>query len=39
LKADGRLGKLGYSHEIIHHTGEVGENLLPRINLTISLLK
>ena len=33
------LGKLGYSHEIIHHTGEVGENLLPRINLTISLLK
>ena len=33
------LGKFGYSHEIIHHTGEVGDNLLPRINLTISLLK
>jgi transposase-like protein len=38
-KGYGGLGKLGYGHEIIHHTGEVGENLLPRINLTISLLK
>lgn len=33
------LGKLEHTHEIIHHTSEVGENLLPRINLTISLLK
>lgn len=38
-KGYGELGKHGYGHEIIHHTGEVGENLLPRINLTISLLK
>lgn len=33
------LKKHGYGHEVIHPTSELGENLLPRINLTASLLK
>ena len=33
------LKDLGYGHEVIHPTEELGENLLPRINLTVSLLK
>lgn len=33
------LKKLGYDHEVIHPIAELGENLLPRINLTASLLK
>ncbi len=38
-KAYGGLNDLGYGHEVIHPTTELGENLLPRINLTASLLK
>ena len=33
------LKDLGYGHEVIRQTDELGENLLPRINLTVSLLK
>jgi transposase-like protein len=33
------LKKLGYSHEVIRQSAELGENLLPKINLTASLLK
>ena len=33
------LKKHGYGHEVIHPTSELGENLLPRINLRASLLK
>jgi transposase-like protein len=38
-KAYGGLKDLGYGHQVIHSTSELGENLLPRINLTASLLK
>jgi transposase-like protein len=33
------LKKLGHGHEVIHPSAELGENLLPRINLVVSLLK
>ena len=33
------LQRLDYGHEVIHPTAELGENPLPRINLTASLLK
>ena len=33
------LTKLGYGHEVIHPTTELGKHLLPRINLTASRLK
>ena len=33
------MSDLGYVHQVIHHSDELGENLLPRINLTVSLLK
>jgi transposase-like protein len=33
------LEKCGYHREVIHSTAELGENLLPKINLTVSLLK
>lgn len=35
----GGLKDLGYGHEVIRQTDELGENLLPRINLTVSSLK
>ncbi len=38
-KAYSGLKKLGYSHEVIRQSAELGENLLPKINLTASLLK
>lgn len=38
-KAYGGLKALGYGHEVIHQSDELGENLLPKINLTVSLLK
>lgn len=38
-KAYGELKDLGYGHEVIHPAADLGENLLPRINLTASLLK
>ncbi len=34
-----RLNALGYVHEVIPPAAKVGENLLPRVNLTVSLLK
>ena len=34
-----RLGSLGYHHEVIHPAAELGDNLLPRVNLVASLLK
>ena len=34
-----RLNALGYVHEVIQPAAELGENLLPRVNLTVSLLK
>jgi transposase-like protein len=33
------LAKDGFSHEIVHHTSEVGENLLPLAHRVASLLK
>jgi transposase-like protein len=33
------LSALGYQHEVIQPAAELGENLLPRVNLTVSLLK
>lgn len=38
-KAYSGLKKLGYRHEVIRQSAELGENLLPKINLTASLLK
>jgi len=38
-KGYGGLKKLGHRHEVIHPSAELGENLLPRINLVVSLLK
>lgn len=35
----GGLKKLGYAHEVIHPATELGDNLLPRVNLVASLLK
>ena len=34
-----RVSKIGYKHEIIHKSPEVGVNLLPRVNTIASLLK
>jgi transposase-like protein len=34
-----RLDALGYVHEVVQPAAELGENLLPRVNLTVSLLK
>jgi hypothetical protein len=34
-----RLRTLGYDHEVIQPAAELGENLLPRVNLVASLLK
>ena len=34
-----RLRALGYDHEVIQPAAELGENLLPRVNLVASLLK
>jgi hypothetical protein len=39
LRAYSVLKDLGYGHEVIHPTKGLDENLLPRINLTVSLLK
>lgn len=38
-KAYAGLKDLGYEHQVIHSSDELGENLLPKINLTVSLLK
>jgi len=38
-KAYAGLKDLGYEHQVIHQSDELGENLLPKINLTVSLLK
>lgn len=35
----GGLNKLGYPHEVIQPATELGDNLLPRVNLVASLLK
>lgn len=35
----GGLRKLGYAHELIQPAAELGDNLLPRVNLVASLLK
>lgn len=35
----GGLSEIGYIHEVVRKEGEVGENLLPRINRIVSLLK
>lgn len=35
----GGLKKLGYAHEVIRPAAELGDNLLPRVNLVASLLK
>ncbi len=35
----GGLKKLGYAHEVIQPAAELGDNLLPRVNLVASLLK
>lgn len=34
-----RLKGLGYDHRVIQPAAELGKNLLPRVNLTVSLLK
>ena len=34
-----RLSALGYDHEVIQPAAELGDNLLPRVNLIASLLK
>lgn len=34
-----RLGSIGYIHEIVRVEADVGENLLPRCNTVVSLLK
>ena len=34
-----RLRSLGYNHEVIQPAAELGDNLLPRVNLIASLLK
>lgn len=34
-----RLSEAGYAHDVIREEGEVGENLLPRVNRVVSLLK
>lgn len=34
-----QLGKLGYTHEVIRQTSDIGENLLPLTNRVVSLLK
>jgi len=33
------VSKIGYKHEIVHKSSEVGVNLLPRVNIIASLLK
>lgn len=33
------LTDIGYAHQVIRQTDELGENLLPKVNLTVSLLK
>jgi len=38
-KSYGGLKDIGYDHQVIRPTDELGENLLPKINLTVSLLK
>ena len=34
-----RLGERGYCHEIVREEAEVGQNLLPRVNRVVALLK
>lgn len=34
-----RLSKAGYVHEVVREKGEVGGNLLPRVNRVVALLK
>jgi transposase-like protein len=34
-----RLAALGYQHRVVHKTADLGENLLPLVNLVASLLK
>ena len=34
-----QLGKLGYTHEVIRQTSDVGKNLLPLTNRVVSLMK
>lgn len=38
-KGYGGLKDIGYGHQVIRQTNELGENLLPKVNLTVSLLK
>ena len=33
------LSRLGYAHEVVRQTSDVGENLLPLVNRVVSLLK
>ncbi|MCK4729458.1 MAG: IS1595 family transposase [Desulfobacterales bacterium] len=35
----GRLCEMGYAHEVIRKDGNVGENLLPKVNRIVALLK
>ena len=35
----GRLSEIGYVHEVIRKRAEVGQNLLPRVNRVVALLK
>jgi len=35
----GRLSKIGYVHEVIRDEGDIGKNLLPRVNRVVALLK
>ncbi|PIU28899.1 MAG: IS1595 family transposase [Candidatus Hydromicrobium americanum] len=34
-----QLDKLGYTHDVIRQTSDIGENLLPLVNRVVSLLK
>jgi transposase-like protein/ribosomal protein L37AE/L43A len=35
----GRLSEIGYAHEVIRKRADVGQNLLPRVNRVVALLK
>jgi len=38
-KGYGNLSQLGFTHHAVRHDAHVGENLLPMVNLVVSLLK
>ena len=38
-KGYGKLSQLGFTHHTVRHDAHVGENLLPMVNLVVSLLK